>query len=97
MLNRQATGRDKAKDKKHLVTMYTLVNLGVYLVWIALVVAISLLQGKKRTGFHMAEVFYAAALNIVSAIIFWISGYCVFNRMRNMADSFVSPFFFSVN
>jgi len=82
----QAVG-SKSDKKKHLVLMYSLVNISIYCIWIVFEVVIACLKGDKRTKFHMGEVFFASVVNIVSAIIFWISGYCAYTRVRRLADS----------
>ena len=78
----------------HVGILYALFNGVIYVVWVTLEITMACTKGDTRTGLHMAEVFFASTINIVSAVVFWVSGYCVASTIRNLADSFVFCFLF---
>jgi len=77
----------RSNDSQHLRILYGVVNGIIYIIWFTLEIVMACTNGTTRTNLHMGEVFFAATLNIVSAIVFWISGHCVASRIRNMAES----------
>ena len=76
--------------KKSIAVTYGSTNALVYTVWIALTIAYGCIANEdKRVRVHEIEAIYASALNVVSCVVFCLSGLFIYRRFARM---FATPF-----
>lgn len=75
-----------ANSRAHIRRVYLAVNAVVYAVWFSLLAAYALARtGGGRVAVHRAEFFFAAAIAVLSAVVFVVYGTCIARRYRNLA------------
>ena len=92
-MNRQEAGTAarQTNPKRSVTVAYLTLNAAVYACWMSLLLVVKYASDQKtRVVAHITEMFFAASVAIVSAIVFYVSGKWVGMKFKALAiGSFV--------